>query len=63
VEFELSPIGVIRTPYTDTAPYQPVEDAEGDFRIVLDEQYAEGLRELDTFTYLYVIYFIDRIAE
>lgn len=63
MEFELSPIGVIRTPYTDTAPYQPVEDAEGDFRIVLDEQYAEGLRELDTFTYLYVIYFIDRIAE
>lgn len=63
MEFELTSIGVIRTPYTDDAPYQPVEEDEGDFRIVIDERYANGLYELDKFTYLYVIYYIDRIAE
>ena len=26
--FELNQIGVIRTPYTDSAPYQPMEEDE-----------------------------------
>ncbi|GAG58329.1 unnamed protein product, partial [marine sediment metagenome] len=34
LSFELKQIGIIRTPYTDNAPYQPVEEDEGDFRIV-----------------------------
>ncbi len=58
---EFDQIGVIRTPYTGSAPYQPVDEAEGEFRIVLDEQYAEGLYRLDSFCYIYVIYFIDRV--
>jgi len=60
--FSLTSIGVIRTPYTDHAPYQPVDDDEGDFRIVLDPEYAEGLADLDSFRYIYVIYYIDRLA-
>jgi len=55
------PIGVIRTPYTDKAPYQPVDDDKGDFRIVLDAEYADGLADLHRFHYIYVIYYIDRI--
>lgn len=61
--FELSPIGVIRTPYTDTAPYQPVDEDEGDFRIALDRKYTEGLSELESFRYIYVLYFIDRVTD
>jgi tRNA-Thr(GGU) m(6)t(6)A37 methyltransferase TsaA len=63
VIFELSPIGVIRTPYTDTAPYQPVDEDEGDFRIALDRKYTEGLSELESFRYIYVLYFIDRVTD
>jgi len=51
--FEPKQIGVIRTPYTDNAPYQPVEEEEGDFRIVVEPQYTDGLYKLDKFRYIY----------
>ena len=63
VNFNLKQIGVIRTPYTDNAPYQPVEDDEGDFRIIVNSQYREGLRELGRFHYIYVLYFIHRVSK
>ena len=49
--FKLQQIGVIRTPYVDTAPYQPVDEDEGEFRIVVDEKYADGLIDLKSFRY------------
>jgi tRNA-Thr(GGU) m(6)t(6)A37 methyltransferase TsaA len=55
------PIGVIRTPYVDSAPYQPVESDEQEFRIILDERYREGLAELEKFRCIYVLYHIDRL--
>jgi len=61
MKFDLTQIGVIRTPYTDNAPYQPVDDDRGDFRIILDPQYINGLHTLDKFRYIYVIYYIDRV--
>jgi tRNA-Thr(GGU) m(6)t(6)A37 methyltransferase TsaA len=63
MSFELKQIGVIRTPYTDNAPYQPVEKDEGDFRIVVEPQYADGLCKLATFHYIYVIYYLHRIKQ
>lgn len=59
--FDVKKIGTIRTPYTDEAPYQPVETDAGDFRIVLSPQYASGLHELASFRYIYVIYYLDRM--
>jgi len=61
-KIEFKKIGVIKTPYVDNAPYQPVEEDEGDFRLVLDRKYSDALRNLDSFTYIYVIYYIDRIT-
>jgi len=61
LSFNLEQIGVIRTPYTDNAPYQPVDNAKGDFHIVIDSQYVGGLYKLAKFRYIYVIYFIHRI--
>jgi len=60
--FTFHQIGVIRTPYFDNAPYQPVDEAEGEFRIVVDEKYAEGLVDLDSFRYLFAIYYIHRLT-
>ncbi len=54
-------IGVIRTPYKDTAPFQPVHQEKGEFKLVLEPQYTEGLKLLDTFSYIYVIYALDKI--
>ncbi len=58
---EFKQIGAIRTPYIDSAPYQPIDKAEGEFRIVLRPEYATGLANLDSFRYIYVLYLIDRL--
>jgi tRNA-Thr(GGU) m(6)t(6)A37 methyltransferase TsaA len=60
--YTVKPIGVIRTPYVDSAPYQPVDEDEGDFRIVVDPEYADGLADLERFSYVYVLYYIDRLT-
>ena len=60
---KLTQIGVIRTPYKDNAPYQPVDDDPGDFRIVLDDLYTDGLADLNSFKYIYTIYYIDRLSK
>jgi tRNA-Thr(GGU) m(6)t(6)A37 methyltransferase TsaA len=61
-KIEFRKIGIIKTPYIDTAPYQPVDEDEGDFRVILEPKYTEALNDLNTFTYMYVIYFIDRLT-
>ena len=53
---------MIRTPYIDNAPYQPVDEDEGEFRIVVDEKYADGLVDLISFRYMYAIYYIHRLT-
>jgi tRNA-Thr(GGU) m(6)t(6)A37 methyltransferase TsaA len=58
--YQLHRIGVIRTPYTHSAPRQAQEDVEGDFRIIIDPRYEEGLNQLDRFTYAFVIFYLDR---
>ncbi|MBW2096016.1 MAG: tRNA (N6-threonylcarbamoyladenosine(37)-N6)-methyltransferase TrmO [Deltaproteobacteria bacterium] len=60
-EYRLKPIGVIRTPYVDSAPYQPLANDEGEFRLCVDPPYAEGLQDLDRFRYIYVLYLIHRV--
>ena len=56
-------IGVIHTPYTNTAPYQPITDDEGKFFIEVYSKYSKGLFELDSFRYMYVIYYIHRLTK
>jgi len=62
VNIKFKQIGVIRTPYIDNAPYQPVDEDEGEFRIVVDEKYADGLVDLKSFRYMYAIYYIHRLT-
>ncbi len=61
-EIKFKAIGLIKTPYIDTAPYQPIAEDKGDFRIVLNYAYANGLLQLDKFSYMYVIYYIDQLS-
>lgn len=52
------PIGVIRSPYLADAPYQPLEEDSGEFRLVLEPKYAAGLKDLEKFRYIYVLYYL-----
>jgi len=54
------PIGVINTPYIDTAPFRCEEDAEGEFYLRLLPQFQEALYLLEKFDYLHVLFHIDR---
>jgi tRNA-Thr(GGU) m(6)t(6)A37 methyltransferase TsaA len=56
-------IGVIKTPYTSSAPYQPVENDDQEFYLDVDDRYVQGLKDLDSFNYIYVIYYIDRLKD
>lgn len=53
---EFSAIGFIRTPYEEKAPYQPIDDDQGNFRIELFRSYQDGLVQLQRFRYIYVLY-------
>ena len=61
MDIRFQAIGVIHTPYRESAPYQPVEEAEGEFTVVLEPRYEAGLFRLEKFRYIYVIYYIDRL--
>jgi tRNA-Thr(GGU) m(6)t(6)A37 methyltransferase TsaA len=62
IDFRFTQIGLIRTPYAENAPYQPVDEDEGEFRIVLYKKYADGLADLESFRYIYVIYYLHRLT-
>jgi hypothetical protein len=61
MDINFKSIGVIETPYLDYAPYQPVADDEGEFRIVVNPEYEKGLSALERFKYIYVLYFINKL--
>ncbi len=54
-------IGILRTPYQNSAPYQPVVNETGEFKIILDQKYTEGLKFIDSFSYIYLLYALDKI--
>jgi len=64
VSFKFKQVGIIHTPYSsnDNVPYQPVEE-EGNFRIVVDPEYTDGLYKLNKFRYIYVFYYINKLKQ
>jgi len=61
MSYTLEQIGIIKTPYQNSAPYQPI-DTDEEFYITIHHQYVEGLSELRKFHYIYVTYYADRIT-
>ncbi len=59
----LEPIGIIHTPYQDSAPYQPVDVEDQEFVIEVDPLYIDGLHSLDKFRYIYLLYYAHRITQ
>ncbi len=59
--FQIEQIGVISTPYKDVAPYQPVDTDENEFIVLLNEEYASGLKDLEKFKFIYIFYYMHRV--
>lgn len=60
MKIEFQSIGVIHTPYKKHAPFQPETEAAGEFKIIVNPQYTDGLQELEQFTYIFVLSFMNR---
>ena len=60
---QFHPIGVIHSPYIDSGPRQSNPDAEGDFHIIIDREYEQGLFHLEKYGHIYVIYWLHRVSK
>lgn len=58
-------IGTIHTPFSsrEECPIQPVYARESVGTVELDEAYAEGLKDIETFSHLILLYLFDRAGE
>jgi tRNA-Thr(GGU) m(6)t(6)A37 methyltransferase TsaA len=58
----LAPIGVVRSPFIQApgTPIQPTGAEETAGRIELDPPFAPGLKDLDGFSHIFVLYVFDR---
>lgn len=58
----MEPIGIIRTPYKtkQDCPIQPLYASGASGRVDVSEQYAEGLKDIETFSHIYLLYLFDR---
>lgn len=57
-------IGVIRSPFKElkNMPIQPVAAPEVEGEVFVDEEYADGLRDLGGFSHIYLIYLFHKAA-
>lgn len=62
IEFKLEQIGVIKTPYQENAPYQPMDKDGEEFYIIINPEYVDGLNDLKKFNYIYVIFYAHQIT-
>ncbi len=55
-------IGIIRTPYKtkQECPIQPLYTSGSSGRVEVLEQYADGLKDIETFSHIYLLYQFDR---
>lgn len=59
---EITPIGIIHTPHAskETCPIQPAFAAEAEGRVELFREYEAGLKDIETFSHIYLLYYLDR---
>jgi len=58
-----SPIGTVRTPYSEKAPSQGREDDDsGDFFLEVLPRYETALRDLERSRYIIVLFHMDRVG-
>lgn len=65
MSFTLEQIGTIRSPFCDLVdmPVQPGGAREIHASIEIRDEYVEGLKDLDGFSHLYLIYYFHKIKE
>lgn len=62
---QLQPIGHIHTPFgnKEDCPIQPAHAAAAEGRVELLSEYAAGLKDIESFSHVYLLYLFDRAGE
>ena len=62
---EINPIGVIHTPFQtkDACPIQPVYAAEAAGQVAVFPEFAPGLKDINMFSHIYLLYALDRAGK
>lgn len=65
MEIKINPIGTIKTPYKtkDDCPIQPLYSASALGSVELFGEYEAGLKDIESFSHLYLLYALDRAGE
>ncbi len=65
MRFELRQIGTINSPYCDliNMPIQPKGAKDTYATIEIKEEFCEGLKDLDGFSHIYLIYYFHKVKE
>lgn len=62
---EYNPIGIIHSPHKskDQCPIQPLYALGAEGQVEIFQQYAEGLKDIESFSHIYLLYLFDRGGE
>jgi len=62
---ELKPIGTVHTPFAtkESCPIQPLYANGASGRVEVFEEFAAGLKDIDMFSHIYLLYLLDRAGE
>jgi len=62
---EVSPIGVIHSPYhtKEECPIHPLYSGDAEARVEVFAEYADGLKDIETFSHIYLLFEFDRAGE
>jgi tRNA (adenine37-N6)-methyltransferase len=62
---ELNPIGIIHSPHKtkDECPIQPLYSANAEGRVEVFQEYAAGLKDIETFSHIYLLYLFNRAGK
>jgi tRNA-Thr(GGU) m(6)t(6)A37 methyltransferase TsaA len=65
MKIELSPIGTVKSCYTslENMPVQPIGGREHIGEIVIKDEFIDGLKDLDGFNYIYLIYYFHKVEK
>jgi tRNA-Thr(GGU) m(6)t(6)A37 methyltransferase TsaA len=65
MEMTFQPIGVIHTPFKtkEACPIQPAYASDAVGRVELFREYEAGLKDIETFSHLYLLYQFDRAGK
>lgn len=56
-------IGTIHTPYAPGTPSSEMRSGDVRCSILMDERYSEGLWKLNSFSYIILLFFLDRVSD